>query len=506
MVDEVIPGKTRNRRKYASYYTESKEILGYMLERLRPEAGSKVLEPSAGNGAFLAALLEFQQNLEIDAVDLNPVAVQELKKSFDDARVDIREADTLLDPLFDEYSHCGGHYDSVIANPPYGAWQDPMKRSLLKEKFGLYAKETYALFLVRCLSLLKPGGRLTFIMPDTFLAVNMHKELRRRLLEGSFIEEIALFPSDFFPGVNFGYSNLCILTVTKKAVKNDRIRVLSFADSPLQFVGLASENPDPAVRISFLNQFDISSNNSYNFYVDTDQTLMRIIEDAPMTLGEIADCVTGFYSGDNSRFLKVSSHESARSRKYGLVNRELIKSPTQDDTESIRDRGYLTEAYIPIHKGGKGHYVQPTEWYIAWSERDVYHYRTDKRARFQNSRYYFRDGLAVPMVRGKRLKATRLEGRLFEQSVVGVFPHDPKDQDFLLAFLNSKVATVLIGSINHTANNSANYLKRLPIVISDSVRSEVNEILAKHGYIFEASNLADELDNYFSKLYDVPID
>lgn len=78
-------------------------------------------------------------------------------------------------------------------------------------------KETYALFLIRCISLLKEGGILSFIAPDTFLYLHNHQTLRKFLLTNTIIREIAIFSSKFFLGVSFGYSNLCIITLQKES-------------------------------------------------------------------------------------------------------------------------------------------------------------------------------------------------------------------------------------------------------------------------------------------------
>jgi type I restriction-modification system DNA methylase subunit len=90
-------------------------------------------------------------------------------------------------------------YDFIIANPPYGAWQDYEKRGKLKLIYPkLYIKETYSTFLFLCLSLLKEAGRLVFITPDTYLNLHTHTYLRKFILQNALVEEIAIFPSSFF--------------------------------------------------------------------------------------------------------------------------------------------------------------------------------------------------------------------------------------------------------------------------------------------------------------------
>ena len=213
-----IQQANRTRNRYCAFYTESDPILDLMISRLNINDGDQILEPSAGEGVFIDKLLDRYHNLniKIDALDIDENATNRLKiKYSDEKKVNVRNTDTLLDLELDLYANAGGHYHKVIGNPPYGAWLDHEQRTVLKKKYGNYARETYTLFLQRVVETLLPSGRVVFIIPDTFLALNLHKQFRSQLLMNTVIEEIVLFPSKFFPGVNFGYSNLCIITLTK---------------------------------------------------------------------------------------------------------------------------------------------------------------------------------------------------------------------------------------------------------------------------------------------------
>jgi len=74
----------------------------------------------------------------------------------------------------------------------------------------------------------------------------------------------------------------------------------------------------------------------------------------------------------------------------------------------------------------------------------------------------------VPMVASNRLTGALLERRLFDQGIVGIFPADDDHLLYWLGFLNTRLATELLRQINPTANNSANYIKRLPVALPES--------------------------------------
>ena len=79
------------------------------------------------------------------------------------------------------------------------------------------------MFLYACIQCLKENGRLCFIIPDTFLYLHRHIAIRKYILLNTKIKELALFPSSFFPNVNFGYANLCIITLEKSSNSIDNL-------------------------------------------------------------------------------------------------------------------------------------------------------------------------------------------------------------------------------------------------------------------------------------------
>ncbi|MHB8596210.1 MAG: Eco57I restriction-modification methylase domain-containing protein [Ktedonobacteraceae bacterium] len=155
---------------YKSYYTKSDALVNYMVDMLSLKPGMRIFEPCAGDGVFIDAITKKTSDTCIDAIELNPDAFSFLKKKYAQSKdIQIRNCDTLFDEELLLYAGMGGIYDRIIANPPYGGWQDFDRRKDLKKLFpGLYVKETYALFLYRCIQLLADKGKLVFIIPETF--------------------------------------------------------------------------------------------------------------------------------------------------------------------------------------------------------------------------------------------------------------------------------------------------------------------------------------------------
>lgn len=496
---------------YRSYYTKSQFITDYMVKQINLNKDDLVLEPSAGDGVFIDEILRYHPDSTIEAYDLNPEAAEILKQKYsNNTNISVMNADTLLDLQLDMYVMSNGHYDKIIGNPPYGAWQDYDKRDILKKKYaGFYVKETYSLFLIRCISLLKNNGILSFIIPDTFMNLHMHNRLREYMLLNTKVKEVLIFPSKFFPGVQYGYSKMCIVTIQKTDDKNialnNSVRIITDLKKPSDIDEITHDRDLKQFTVEILNQKIIFDSVDKAFLIKAGEGIRNLINSSVLTLNDIADCVTGIYTGDNKKYFKVASTN---------VKNNLSKCPVVETDEvnydfrkidNIFDGIEGTSVYIPVVKGSSDSYIRKNDWFIDWSKEAINHYKTDKKARFQNSQYYFKKGIALPMVKSSKIRANLIENQVFDQSVVGIFPKDEKYLFFMLAFFNSDVFNSIINTINPTANNSANYVKKIPIILPkdlsyiDELVQQMIEFKRDTGKINE--NIQIELDEIFADLY-----
>lgn len=496
--------------QFCSFYTNSEDITFYMSSRLGINDGDIILEPSAGEGIFIDEILNAKKKVHIDALDINDDAISVLQRKYDDnPDVDVRKTDTLLDEQLNFFNSTGGHYTGVIGNPPYGAWQDYERRDQLKKKYvGQYVKETYSLFLLRCISVLKLKGRLSFIIPDTFLYVNMHTKLRELLLKKTKIEEIIIFPSKFFPGISFGYSNLCIITLERSEMQdaNDNtVKIYRGFKKSKEFRQLIANDTLPAYIERFnLKQSDVLSNAQRRF-VFADNQIVSLLKEITVNLGDVADVVTGFYTGNNTKFIKAASNAIKGAKNYEVIDPRMIVDNSSTDGEPN-----LSEAYIPFIKSASDkRYVRSREdWYVRWDSETVSFYKADKKARFQNSEYYFKTGIGIPMVKSSTIKAFLMQNRVFDQSIVGIFPKDKTKLNYILALMNSDIINQIIHIINPTANNSANYIKLIPYIEPSSEdMSKINDLvdkifmLSKNGEINEIEKIEKDLDGIITDIY-----
>ena len=489
---------------YQSYYTKSEPILQYMTKMLNIKDNDSILEPCGGDGVFVDKILSTNSNANICVLELNPNAVSTLRHKYSgNTNITIVETDTLLNKSIVSSEKL---YDKIIGNPPYGARNDEEKKDELNRLYhSLYTKESYTLFLYACINCLKEGGELSFIIPDTFLSLHRHLMIRRFILEHTQIKELSLFPSSFFPGVNFGYANLCIITLRKSSDVCANLSNLFCVRTGFSHVNEITSQSAGTTRV--YSQSDIYSNVDSAFFFNSNERINELINGIfTQKIGDIASCVTGFYSGNDKLYLRPLNAEVRNAKKYEPIQpSEICQHELAKDE---RNNGISSDdCYVPIVKGGNKKYYKPDEWYMNWSRKAITEYRQSKKCRFQNSDFYFKEGgIAIPMIRSSRLTAALINGRLFDQSIVGIYPHSETLTYYLLAFFNSDVCTRIITAINPSTNNSANYIKKIPFIQpSNETVSEVNliveQIIKLSKQDKDTATLENRLNDIFNEMY-----
>jgi type I restriction enzyme M protein len=245
-----------------------RHVIRFMVQLLKPELGSKILDPACGSGGFLLnTLLQWKADntdedvlrLEWDGTphDARPVWPKNKQPDFnslfhgyDNDRTMVRIAwmnlilhnlespevhqlDALSKRLPNDES---GTYDYILANPPFTGSVDEGDLSENRQRFprvgkgkntGPITTKSELLFVWLMLDLLKIGGRAAVIVPDGVLfgSTNAHRELRRKLLFENTLEAIISLPANMFqPYSGVKTSIMLFQKADEKVAKGDEPR------------------------------------------------------------------------------------------------------------------------------------------------------------------------------------------------------------------------------------------------------------------------------------------
>lgn len=330
-----------------------------------------------------------------------------------------------------------GGFDIVVANPPYGAKVEDNVRNLYFDRRteGAQSKDTYGLFMARCLQLLNTNGQLSYIVSDTWRTIKSHKPLRKRLLENTTIAHVIDLPSWIFKAT----VNTCIFTASK--IKPSKEHNLIAADLRSIDSGdwqSLTKNLDAiannAVDLQPLNyarytypQSLIATYENLSFFIAS-PTLYKLFGDNNFSrMKSLADVKVGLQTGDNEYYLRKrkgvrGSYQILDENKL-LTEQDIARLTDEEKLNGVEPKKYQGRYFLPYDKGGESdtdegwlpNYYVPTQYFIDWSKDAVNRLRTATRAdvkqrkgqthkitlsdhkaipsRFQNSEYYFRQGL-----------------------------------------------------------------------------------------------------------------
>lgn len=191
-----------------------------------PAAGDRILYPGAGTAPFAAAVERIchAEGWELPGgcgIESNPEHLLEAR-SRELEHVVFNERDFLASDVLDE-----GEFEYIIGNPPYVPIEDLSEdeKQRYKNTFETASGrfDLYLLFFERALSLLAPGGVLSFITPEKFEYVDTATPLRRLLTSDEFhVEKIEHIDENAFTGlVTFP----CITTVRRSGSGKTVVRL-----------------------------------------------------------------------------------------------------------------------------------------------------------------------------------------------------------------------------------------------------------------------------------------
>jgi SAM-dependent methyltransferase len=93
----------------------------------------------------------------------------------------------------------------IIANPPYGlSRNEQISKELLEHYKKSYAPflcgkpNKYMLFLIRSLQILEEGGRMSFLIPNSWLGIRSGEKIRKYLLQQGYLRTLDTFSSKIF--------------------------------------------------------------------------------------------------------------------------------------------------------------------------------------------------------------------------------------------------------------------------------------------------------------------
>lgn len=223
---------------------------------------------------------------------------------------------------FNEIMQQGG-FDCIIGNPPYLRLQG-LKENLKKETLFFENKyksatgryDIYVLFIEQAFKLLKPNGKLCFILPNKFINSDFGKGIRKFIYDNKALESIISFGSEMVFQEASTYT--CILTLSKNS--NETFKAVQI--KPAELINVQSQTFD----YHTLNQ------DKWNFSSGENQLIINKITNNKLSIDDVFKGVfQGVVTGDNKAF---------------CLSNCIIKSDYVEGYSDILERNILIEKNI----------------------------------------------------------------------------------------------------------------------------------------------------------------
>lgn len=279
-----------------TFYT-GEETARLFVSDLDFSANQQILDPACGSGAFLLAASAAPEQLH--GLDADPVAIMIATANYYLKFPDADAPDFRCIDFFSWLRDGERQYDYVIGNPPYGADIDP---ALVPPGSAIRTGESFSLFAESCVNLVKPDGTMRFLLPEAFLNVAQHADIRRFLLGHAHLRRIRLL-SQRFGGV---MSDTYLVEVSPLGTGHEDESHRTFANAAgddnhndvVRFV-MGSEVADVPVSV-----YRSLPDCRFTFLTETDRRILTKVQSRSDGLRLPADAFAlGIVTGGNRRFL-----------------------------------------------------------------------------------------------------------------------------------------------------------------------------------------------------------
>ncbi|MBN9104935.1 MAG: SAM-dependent DNA methyltransferase [Propionibacteriaceae bacterium] len=207
MTSELAGDSAEVRKARGAFFTP-KPLTDFMTDWAIRTASDRVLEPSCGDGAFIAAAVRRLQDLG----GRTTIRAHELHEaSANDARSLLAALDHPGEVRIGDFLACKAEpsFDAVVGNPPYVRYQGftgPARAAGLSAALAQGVRlsrlaSSWAPFVIHSAAHLTSTGRLAFVLPAELLSSNYAQEVRDYLLTRFASLAVVLIERQVFAGV-----------------------------------------------------------------------------------------------------------------------------------------------------------------------------------------------------------------------------------------------------------------------------------------------------------------
>jgi len=345
----------------------------------------------------------------------------------------------------DRHARClDNRYAVVVANPPYMGSRNmtPQLAEFAQTWFPDSKSDLCAMFIERCLSLVKPNGLVGMVTMHAWMFIASFEKLRARLLSETGYRSMAHLGTGAFDSIGGE-----VVATTAFVLSNG-----PSPDSSGVFVRLVDERGETGKSAALRNAVVAEGPAEWTFV--RRQAIFRRIPGCPMSYWLDSSFLRAFEEPSLGRFITTEGqNKTANNDRYLRYHWEISRTSLGAENR-----------WIPYAKGGKfRRWYGNVEYVVDWSDAARSEYRRNPSCRIISPEFWYREGVTWNGISPKGTGFRFLPpGGTFDMGGPTAFLSSGADLYSTIGFLNSDFVETALQAMNPTINMQLKDVRALP--------------------------------------------
>ncbi|HTF27734.1 MAG TPA: Eco57I restriction-modification methylase domain-containing protein, partial [Flavitalea sp.] len=388
-------------------------------------------------------------------------------------------------------------YDVAVANPPYtdsadfGAELKTFVDTNYRQPYK-FNSNLYAAFIKRCYELTNELGYMGLIHPHTFMFIKAFEDVRKYLLENTFINIMVDYGQDrinlFDPSVS--------LDATFYVLSKNKI------ESNSTFIRIGNKYSEREKAELFLSVIKELEKGDTDIVFNINQSILKIIDGNPFIYW-ISEGFREKFKGDQLGFLLKAK------KGLGTENLRFFRFWWEIKKEDISVNYSIDKKkWVGYVKGGPYKKWYGNLWLVINWDNNGQEIKALPSLNLRNPDTYLKEGIACSLLssKGTSFRYQPLN-YIYDSTTRSIFLElSPKYSLYVfLALLNSKVVSYILDCLNATVATNSDDIHRVPVVyinetiekiLSDTTKEciEIKKRINQYSIVEKEYNLSPLLD------------
>ncbi|GMA46065.1 hypothetical protein GCM10025854_03140 [Tetragenococcus muriaticus] len=303
-------------------------------------------------------------------------------------------------------------------------------KAYVMDRYRDVKKDLFSVFIQMNSQMLVKDGYASFMSPYVWMFISSYEKLRSFLIEERTISSLIQMEYSAFEEATVP---ICTFTIkNSQDYIGNYIRLSDFTG------GMEVQ------RLKTLEAINNFENCDYHYNVD--QSNFKKIPGMTIAYWANDNITNVFTSQIKNNYHVLAGISTGNNEKYLKYWHEINFSKFRID-------------FFPISKGGNfRRWYGNNEFVVNYTKKTIEEMEKLPGFRHDGKNFYFKEMLSWSKITSGKISVRKYHGAIFDSSAPAIFPAS----NYLLGFLNSKVASQIMGLVNPTLNSPPGYVSVLP--------------------------------------------